>query len=53
MKKCKVCGGKGYHKLSCSNNMVVHYMINILDTAKQDKKINRIRQSCIKSLHDE
>ena len=34
-KKCKVCDGEGYHKLSCSNNVNRPRKINVDTKPKQ------------------
>lgn len=39
MKKCKICGGKGYHKMSCPTQKVVIHIDNPKMYSKEEMRI--------------
>jgi hypothetical protein len=44
MSKCEICGGSGYHKLSCGNNTArVAIPMDIVIEEQEKKYLNGIR----------
>ena len=47
-KKCKVCDGEGYHKLSCSNNVNRPKKINVDKLLKLEKELTMMFDSDVR-----